>query len=110
MKLDNIAEILAILEAGGRRCSGGYYACNDSNNEFHRDDGPAVVYTNGEQYWYKHGVIHREGGPAIIKSDGTEEWICNGRLHREGGPAAIYPDGRRSWFLNGVRQEKAEMA
>jgi hypothetical protein len=104
MKLDIIAEILAILEEGGRRLSGGYYACNDNNYEFHRDGGPAVVYPNGDKYWYKHGVIHREGGPAIIKSDGTEEWICNGRLHREGGPAAIYPDGRRLWFLHGIRQ------
>jgi hypothetical protein len=105
MKLDNIAEILAILEAGGRRCSGGYYACNDSNNEFHRDDGPAVVYANGDKFWYKHGVVHREGGPAIIRANGSQSWLYNGVLHREGGPAVIYPNGLYSWFTHGLHQK-----
>ena len=25
------------------------------HNKLHRDDGPAVIYANGSQYWYKDG-------------------------------------------------------
>lgn len=28
----------------------------DKNNEFHRVDGPAVMYKNGDNHWYVHGV------------------------------------------------------
>jgi hypothetical protein len=25
------------------------------DGEFHREDGPAMIYVNGFQYWYKNG-------------------------------------------------------
>ncbi len=51
--------------------------CKDGN--LHRDDGPAVIYSNGNQYWYKNDQLHREDGPAIIYPDGTHKWYLNGK-------------------------------
>ena len=34
-----------------------YY--ND-NNEFHREDGPAKEYRNGDKFWWINGKPHRE--------------------------------------------------
>ena len=25
------------------------------NYQFHREDGPAVIYSSGEEVWYRHG-------------------------------------------------------
>ena len=49
----------------------------DSNGKFHRDDGPAVIYADGDKAWYQHGVRHRADDPAIIGADGTEYWYLN---------------------------------
>ena len=69
------------------------------NGRVHREDGPAIVYKNGGEEWYKYGLLHREDGPAIIKQD-YEEWRLNGFLHREDGPAMNYGFGKE-WYLNG---------
>lgn len=49
------------------------------NGQLHRDDGPAVIYPNGDQYWWKEGKIHRDDGPATVWSDGTLEWWKEGK-------------------------------
>jgi hypothetical protein len=36
------------------------------------------------------GVRHREGGPACVYVNGTEKWYREGKRHRDDGPAAIY--------------------
>lgn len=40
---------------------------------------------NGHTYHYKDGRYHREDGPAIIYSYGEERWYYKGFLHRIGG-------------------------
>jgi hypothetical protein len=35
------------------------------NGKLHREDGPAVEWTNGSKSWYLNGNLHREDGPAI---------------------------------------------
>jgi len=35
------------------------------NNHFHREDGPAVEYSNGTKEYWLHGKRHRLDGPAI---------------------------------------------
>jgi len=67
----------------------------------HREDGPALIGTNGDQYWLSNGYIHREGGPAVIYPDGYQAWYLNDKRHREDGPAVIWPNGHQEWFLNG---------
>ncbi len=97
----------------------------DDNNSYHRDDGPAVLFTNGAKCWYKHGKLHRLDRPAIesafidawyvdgkshneygsaqIYLDGTEKWYIDGLLHRLDGPAVINSDGSKEWFRDSQR-------
>ncbi len=70
------------------------------NGQQHREDGPAIEHGSGAKNWYKHGKRHREDGPAYEGVDGTKYWIVNGLFHREDGPAMEYKDGRKSWYLN----------
>ena len=51
--------------------------------------------------WCRNGKLHRENGPAMIWSDGTEEWYQNDELHREDGPAFTKPDGTEIWWWEG---------
>jgi len=74
------------------------------NGEYHREDGPAVI-NNSTKEWYKHGQRHREDGPAVI-INGRKEWWINGRNHREDGPAIEFRDGGKEWFINGRRHRE----
>ena len=71
------------------------------NNKLHREDGPAIEYSNGGKSWYLNGERHREDGPAVEWINGYKEWYLNGKLHREDGPAIEGKDNYESWFLNG---------
>jgi hypothetical protein len=73
------------------------------NGDFHREDGPAVEYDNGDKEWWFNGEFHREDGPAVEYFNGEKEWWVNGKLHRVDGPAIINNDGSVDWFLNGLR-------
>lgn len=70
------------------------------NGKLHREEAPAVTYTNGDEAWYLNGQLHREDGPAY---DGIAEkhWYINGIRHRENGPASTYPDGSKIWYVDG---------
>jgi hypothetical protein len=70
------------------------------NGQYHREDGPAIIFPDGTQTWWLNDKRHREDGPAIIHPNGSQEWWLNGKRHREDGPAIIYPDGTQSWYLN----------
>ena len=59
------------------------------------------VDSNGTKQWFLNGKRHREDGPAVEWSDGTKEWYLNGNLHREDGPAVEWSDGEKRWYLNG---------
>jgi hypothetical protein len=51
----------------------GYY---DVDNSFihHREDGPAIIYNNGDKYWYQNDKPHREDGPAVEYANGYKVW------------------------------------
>lgn len=53
------------------------------------------------------GILHREDGPAIIRTDGSEVWCVDGRRHRLDGPAIRYhplnPTEYNVWWINGYR-------
>ena len=53
---------------------------HNQKGQLHREDGPAVEYSNGFKYWYKNGHLHREDGPAIERTNGDKEWSLNGKL------------------------------
>jgi hypothetical protein len=68
----------------------------------HREDGPAVEYSNGERAWYVDGKLHRLDGPAIEHADGSKSWLVDGKYHREDGPAVEWADGSKAWYVNDV--------
>ena len=56
----------------------------------------------GKTYLY-NGEYHRKNGPAIIWENGAEKWYLHGKLHRENGPAITYADGSIYFYTHGVR-------
>ena len=80
----------------------------NSDNQLHRDGGPAVEYTAGEKQWCQNGQLHRTDGPAVLWADGTKKWFQNGLRHRTDGPAVEYASGDKVWYINGVRLTEAE--
>ena len=73
----------------------------NAKGQKHREDGPAIEYTDGLKFWYINGKLHREGGPAIEGSSGAKEWYIDGKYHREDGPAVEYTYGKKRWFIDG---------
>ena len=62
----------------------------------------------GDKYWYKNGKLHREDGPAVEWTDGGKCWYKNGKLHRGDGPAAEYASGGKEWWINGKQLTEKE--
>lgn len=75
------------------------------NGKFHREDGPAAIYSYGKKEWWLNGELHREDGPAIESAD-IKRWYLNGKLHREDGPAVISRIGPEEWWKNGKRHRE----
>ena len=66
--------------------------------KLHREDGPAVIESNGTLWWFQNDEHHREDGPAIHWPDGSQHWYTNGVLHRLDGPAIIDGDEKEYWI------------
>ena len=54
----------------------------------------------GNKFRYLNDMFHREDGPAVEYSDGSKYWYLNGELHKTDGPAVEYANGSKRWFLN----------
>ncbi|RTK95513.1 MAG: hypothetical protein EKK64_06740 [Neisseriaceae bacterium] len=60
-----------------------------------------VEQENGtKEYYNSKNSLHKENGPAVIYSNGDEEWWFLGRKHRIDGPAVIYGN-KQYWFHRG---------
>ena len=59
---------------------GGTIRYYNAQNRLHREEGPAVIYTDGTKKWFHNGTLHREDGPAVIEPDGTQFWYINGKF------------------------------
>jgi hypothetical protein len=47
------------------------------------DDLPALILSNGSQYWWTEGKRHRDGDlPAVILSNGSQYWWTEGEKYR----------------------------
>jgi len=51
----------------------------NSKKEFHREDGPAIEWINGDKEWCQNDVLHREDGPADEWASGYKAWYINGK-------------------------------
>ena len=58
----------------------------DDERYTHREDGPAVVWSDGRQFWWRHGRSHFAHGPADLWPSGTLRWLEDGRYLREREP------------------------
>jgi hypothetical protein len=68
-------------------------------------------YLDRVQYINEQGQFHREDGPAVEWNNGNKSWYINGRLHRLDGPAIEYYNGfngDKRWYLNGQKFSKEE--
>jgi hypothetical protein len=71
------------------------------NYKYHRLDGSAIEFYNGDKFWYKNGLKHRDNGPAVEYSNGYKAWYQNGKRHRLDGPAIEWNDGTKDWWFEG---------
>jgi hypothetical protein len=82
----------------------------DEKGDYHRVDGPAVIWSDETKQWYMHGKRHRIGGPAIEWKNGSREWYVNDQLHRTDGPAIELVDGTVEWWVNNVKQHRTPIS
>jgi hypothetical protein len=80
----------------------------NDKEKFHRLDGPAIEYANGNKSWYVDGKLHRLDGPAFERADGYKSWYVDGKRHRLDGPAIEYTDGHKAWYVNGEEMTEKE--
>lgn len=45
----------------------------------HRRDGPAVECSDGTYMWFYNESLHRDWGPAVLNTSGEEEYYIHGR-------------------------------
>jgi hypothetical protein len=62
--------------------------------------------SRGDRVWHLNGQLHREDGPAIEWTNGYRVWYLNDQLHRLDGPAREYPDGTCEWYINGQQVDE----
>lgn len=90
------------------------YASAEEASDDSSSESASQLSDNNDQpsntYYYKNGVLHREDGPAIEYTNGSEEWFIDGQLHREGDKPAriIYTKDRHhvirkreEWYQRG---------
>lgn len=65
------------------------------------------IFSWGVAYYNANDELHRDDGPAIEYSDGTKLWWKNGKIHRDDGPAVEYPSGDMVWYRNGYCYKSA---
>ncbi len=65
-------------------------------------DLPAIVFNDGERYYYKYDKLHRDDDkPAMVRKLGNF-YYKNGKLHRDDDkPAVEYHNGSKLWYRNG---------
>ena len=66
------------------------------------------VNDNGTREWYLNGKLHREDGPAIEYTNGDKCWYLNGKRHRKDGPAIEYANGETRYWINGNHIESLD--
>ena len=80
----------------------------NKQGQYHRRDGPAIEFDNGDKAWYINGDRHREDGPAVEYDSGVRYWYINDKRHREDGPAIEWVSGDKWWYINGEELSEDE--
>lgn len=81
-----------------------HFKVTGRTRRLHNPDGPAVIdprgIFGGARKWYRHGKLHRDDGPAIMWGDGDWDYYQNGKRHRLDGPASLRQDGIQVWVTS----------
>lgn len=96
------------IERGGRRI------CYKLDGQAHRTDGPAMIWKDGTEFWYKNGKKHRTSVNGIHVCDGPAVTYRNNyKVYYEGDnkykldnktgikSIIIFNDGDEEWWQNG---------
>ena len=81
--------------------------CKDKTRLAIWDEHIFCIDEYGDKHWYLNGKLHRENGPAIEYSNGGKHWCLNGKYHRVDGPATEYANGGKRWWLNGKQYSES---
>jgi hypothetical protein len=84
---------------------------DDEGNLHSYNDEPALIYSNGDKCWYKHGIKHRECDlPAVTRPNGSAEYYIDGKLHRDfDRPASIIIGLRNAWYQHGLMHRDGDL-
>ena len=66
-----------------KNTSGDIVYCKKDTKIWHNPYGPAVICKSGHKEYWVDGVRHRLDGPAIIHTDGTEYYVINSSIVAE---------------------------
>ena len=73
------------------------------------EESTFTIDENGDKFWKnKEGKYHRIDGPAVEYRNGDKSWYQNGKQHRIDGPAVEWNNGDRDWYLRGKYFESKE--
>ena len=68
-----------------------------------------IIDLIGTKKWFNNaGEWHREDGPAIEWENGDKSWIVNGKSHRLDGPAREWGYDNNYYYINGQQLTKDE--
>jgi len=67
-----------------------------------------ITYSDRVEWRNEIGEEHCLSGPAIVYKNGDEFYFVEGKRHRENGAACRYADGTKFWFLNDIEYSKQE--
>lgn len=73
MRLD-LAQALIQIPRGWSTCVTRWCAVGKSPDGRHS----CYIYFHGGQEWLRDEVLHRDDGPALVETDGREYWYRNG--------------------------------
>lgn len=59
-----------------------------------------TLYADGSKYWRCNQQYHRDNGPAIISIGSHQSWLRHGMPYRLDGPARIWDNGKKEWWFN----------
>jgi|SRR5579859_2303390 len=69
------------------------------------EDNQPICETDkfGTKRWYLNNQFHRENGPAVEYADGTKIkcWYLHDQRHRLDGPAVEYANDSKYWYYHG---------
>ena len=82
---------------GDEKCCPSYDYYRNNKHEFHRLDGPAVIYSSGVQEWWQNNALHNFHGPSIIDKNRLQYWIAGERYSKN--KFLAFP----SWKMNELK-------